>query len=109
MVSGSLESEPGSIDYQDRLYKNDGKGKFVLDENALPEIRASGSCVRAADIDGDSDLDLFVAGRVVPGRYPYPAESFILINEDGRFKNVTSKVCPDLVAAGMITDALFTD
>ena len=109
VVSGSLESEPGSIDYQDRLYKNDGKGKFVLDENALPEIRASGSCVRAADIDGDSDLDLFVAGRVVPGRYPYPAESFILINEDGRFKNVTSKVCPDLVAAGMITDALFTD
>ena len=58
-VSGSIEAEPGSPVYQDRLYLNDGKGQFTLDRQALPELRASGSCVRAADIDQDGDLDLF--------------------------------------------------
>ncbi len=109
VVSGSIENEPGSKYYQDRLYRNDGKGKFELDTAALPRIRSSGSCVRAADFDGDNDLDLFVGGRVVPGSYPYPAESYLLRNDNGKFVNVTGQICPDVVAAGMITDALFTD
>jgi len=109
VVSGSMEVQPPSKYYQDKLYKNDGKGNFTLDIQALPPISASGSCVRAADFDGDNDLDLFVGGRVVPGSYPLPAESYLLKNENGKFINVTSSSCPDLVNLGMITDALFTD
>jgi hypothetical protein len=108
-VSGSVEFQPPSKYYQDRLYKNDGKGNFALDITALPSISASGSCVRAADFDGDNDLDLFVGGRVVPGSYPMAAESYLLKNEGGKFINVTSSVCPDLINLGMVTDALFTD
>lgn len=108
-VSGSIEHEPGSKFYQDQLFKNNGKGKFELDATALPEIAASGSCVRAADFDGDNDLDLFVGGRVVTARYPFPAESYLLQNDGGKFTNVTNRLCKDLENLGMITDGLFTD
>jgi len=109
IVSGSIEAESGSESYQDRLYRNSGAGKLAWDEQALPATLASGSCVRAADFDGDDDLDLFIGGRVVPGQYPLPSESYLLVNEKGSFKNKTDILCPELVKLGMITDGLFTD
>lgn len=109
VVSGSIEHEPGSVYYQDRLYRNDGKGKFTLDTKAIPDGRVSGSCVRAADFDRDNDLDLFVGGRVVPGSYPYPAKSILLRNDNGSFTDVTATLSPELENVGMVTDALFTD
>ena len=108
IVSGSVE-DADSATYQDRLYKNDGKGNFSMDESALPKIRASGSCVRAADYDADGDLDLFVGGRVIPGAYPFPGESYLLNNNGGKFTNVAQQVCADLKTPGMVTDALWTD
>ncbi len=109
VVSGSYEFEAGDPNYQDRLYRNDGKGIFTWDETAIPETTASGSCVRAADMDKDGDLDLFVGGRVITGSYPLPPQSYILENVDGKFKDITSVVAPELKNAGMITDALWTD
>ena len=75
----------------------------------LPSTGASGSCVRAADFDGDGDLDLFVGGRVVVGSYPLAPESYLLRNDQGKFTNVTEEVCQELKHAGMVTDALWTD
>jgi enediyne biosynthesis protein E4 len=108
-VSGSYEGEANEPHYQDRLYINDGQGNFTIALNALPKTLSSGSCVRAADMDADGDLDLFVGGRVVAGSYPLPAESYILRNDAGKFTNVTGTIAPDLQFAGMITDALWTD
>jgi hypothetical protein len=109
IVSGSNESDATSSDYQDRLYINDGKGNFKLAKDVLPVTSASGSCVRAADFDKDGDLDLFVGGRVVPGSFPLPAESYLLKNENGKFINVAEAVCPELRQAGLVTDAVWTD
>ncbi len=109
VVSGSYELPPNEPASQDVLYINDGHGKFRPSYSSLPKMFANGSCVRAADIDGDGDLDLFVGGRVVSGAYPLAPKSYLLINYAGTFVDATQKFCPSLQLAGMITDALFTD
>lgn len=109
VVSGSYEGEASDARYQDRLYSNDGKGKFTLNSNTLPRTIASGSCVRAGDYDADGDLDLFIGGRVVAGSYPMPPESYLLRNDQGKFTNATPETSPGLSQVGMITDALWTD
>ncbi|PWU02117.1 MAG: RNA-binding protein [Bacteroidetes bacterium] len=111
--SGSYEFDSGSQNLRDKLLINDGKGNFVEDNSALPIILASKSCVRAADFDRDGDLDLFVAGRVQPSRYPKAVSSFIFRNDskDGKIKftDVTSSVAPSLVNLGLACDAIWTD
>lgn len=109
VVSGGNECHAGDTVLRDRLYVNDGTGTFHRDADALPEMTSSGSCVIAADYDLDGDPDLFVAGRVIPGRYPDPPASSLLRNDGGRFTDVTSDVAPAVVASGMITSALWTD
>ena len=102
VVNGGFEFQPGHPLLQDKLYKNDGKGNFERSE--LPELRFSGSCVRPADIDRDGDLDLFIGNRVVPGRYPEPVESYVLVN-DGH--GIFTK--GDVIVKGLVTDAVWAD
>jgi enediyne biosynthesis protein E4 len=92
---------------QDLLYVNDGRGNLLL-SNALPSMPGSTKTVKAFDWDNDGDLDLFVGGRVVSGKYPLAPQSFLLENRDGKFIDVTFTLCPEIHRIGMITDAAFT-
>jgi len=94
---------------QPKLYINDGKGHFALDEGALPVINDMTKAVTVADIDGDGDLDVFIGGRLAPLHYPQSPRSYILRNEHGRFRDVTKEICGALEYPGMITDAVFAD
>jgi enediyne biosynthesis protein E4 len=109
-VSGSSEFKSDKVNYQDRFYRNSGKGKFEHDASALPELTSSGSCVVANDFDRDGDLDLFVGGRVVSMRYPETPESYLLVNRgDGKFDNQASNFSSVLGGIGMVTSAIWSD
>lgn len=94
---------------QPKLYLNDSKGNFKVDETALPVIADITDAVTAADYDADGDIDIFIGGRLLPQKYPQSPRSYILQNNSGKFTDVTTAVNPSLQFAGMITDALFTD
>jgi enediyne biosynthesis protein E4 len=103
VVSGGVECEPGDVVLRDRLYLGDGKGGFVRHVQELPDLRHSGGSVAVSDFDQDGDMDLFVGGRTIPGRYPLAPESHLLVNESGAFED------RPLRGAGMVTDALWSD
>ena len=110
VCSGGYEFAENDPALQDRLYLNDGKGNFIKSEKAVPRMLTSTACVRAADIDGDGDMDLFVGGRVVPGKYPTSPGSFLLLNDGkGNFTDATDAIAPALRNIGMVTDALWID
>ncbi|GAB3272294.1 VCBS repeat-containing protein [Larkinella harenae] len=110
VASGGFAYLSEDLLLQDRLYLNDGKGNFTRQGNALPDETVSDACVVALDIDKDGDLDLFVGGRVVPGRYPEPASSRILINNGkGVFSDQTAQLAPFLTKIGLVTDAVAFD
>jgi hypothetical protein len=109
VVSGGNEYEQGDPRLQDRLYLQDQNGDFSHATGWLPDMNFSGGCVAAADFDGDGDQDLYIGGRQVPGKYAFPARSFLLRNEGGRFSDITETAAPGLLAPGMVTDALWSD
>lgn len=109
LTSGSSEFPLQSPYYQDRLYKNNGKGDFQLDANALPQLYTSKACVAAADYDADGDLDLFVGGSAVPADYAATPKSYILENQGGKFVLATQKICPELENIGRVKTAIWTD
>lgn len=107
VVSGGVECEPGDAALQDRLYVNDGIGNYRRRRDALPEAKHSGSVVCAADYDHDDDIDLFVGGRVIPGRYPETPSSQLLEN-DGK-GTFTAAAPSALRETGLVTSALWSD
>ena len=110
VVSGGYETKEGASLLRDRLYLNDGQGNFSKTQGHLPDLRDSGGPVAAADFNRDGSIDLFVGGRVIPGRYPTSPESRILQNDgSGRFSDVTGEVAPQLAESGMATGAVWSD
>jgi enediyne biosynthesis protein E4 len=108
--SGGYEFAENEPALQDRLYLNDGRGNFTKADKALPQSFVSTGTVKTADIDGDGDIDIFVGGRLVPGKYPTAPDSKILLNDGkGNFTDATNTIAPAIAKVGMVTDALWMD
>ena len=110
LAAGGVQKPRGDVLQNDRLYLNDGKGKFTAaPAGALPADGESTQAVAAADFDADGKTDLFVGGRSVPGKYPDVPRSFLYRNEGGKFTDVTDTVAPGLRELGLVTAALWAD
>lgn len=109
LVSGSNEFETQSDFYLDRILINDGDGNFLLAPDKIPEIRASGSIVKAEDFDNDGFIDLFVGGRSPYAQYPLSENSYLLKNINGKLKDVTENFSLELRNIGMVSDASWED
>jgi len=113
LVSGGNETHTNPEEMQDRLYLNDGKGRFSRFAGTLPASANSKSCVAAADYNKDGKIDLFVGGRLIAGKYGLNPESYLLKNisdQSGiRFTVSTVSDASALQFSGMITDAVWQD
>ncbi len=108
LVSGNYQLSIQN-NYQDKLYKNDGKGNFSL-SNGLPLENNCGSVAVALDVDNDKDLDLFIGNKMMPGQFPIAQPSQFLINDGkGNFTDQINLVAPDLQNIGLVNDAIACD
>ncbi len=110
-VSGGNENNEGSQNYQDHLYINKGNKIFKEVTNYLPKLNFSKSCITTGDIDSDGDLDIFIGGRLVPGKYGKFVNSKLLKNNNNNnFTDVTSLYNEVWnTDFGNVTDAEFVD
>jgi hypothetical protein len=102
----------GSANYEDGLTNGsvvrvgDWAARAIHD--ALPGQRGSTGPLALADADGDGDLDLFVGGRVIPGRYPEPAASLLFRNEGGDLR-LDLAASQTFAAVGLVSGAVWSD
>tara|TARA_B100000780_G_scaffold236550_1_gene177379 strand:+ start:27 stop:3329 length:3303 start_codon:yes stop_codon:yes gene_type:complete len=108
VVSGGNEFDVNNPVYLDRLYINDGKGKFKFSKKSTPNLFLSGSVVKAADYDLDGDLDLFIGTKLKPWNYPEPQSSYLLKNNNSvlEIDTLNSKSFENW---GMVSDVVWTD
>ncbi len=94
---------------RDRLYLNDGKGVLIA-QSDFPNYTLSTGAAVVLDANGDGFPDLFVGGKVIPGRYPETPESKLLINDGkGKFTDRSSIFLPYQGKIGMITGVVAQD
>lgn len=101
ILAGGYENSKES-EYQHYLYRNE-KGIFTREVLPVPPFPAS--VVRQCDFDRDGDMDIFIGARVKRGMFPFADNSWLLVNENGRF---TVKPFSEL-NIGMVTDAVWSD
>ncbi len=75
-------------------------------KNVINDQFDNASILLSNDIDNDGDIDVFVANHIITGDYGKLPNSYLLINENGKFSISEDQPFEEL---GMITDAIFSD
>ena len=106
VTSGGMELAFGDPLYQDfvALNKPEGFEKVLLPDGSVP---TGAAC--SADIDRDGQLEIFLAGQLVPHAYALPQRSTIVAFSGATALDATAKYAPLLGTPGPINDAQFAD
>jgi hypothetical protein len=102
----------GSANYEDGLALGPAVQQFDFlrktIEDVAPATDSSSGPLALADVNNDGSLDLFVGGRVVPGRYPAAASARLFLGSAGKFvlDEVNTKT---LQRVGLVSGAAFSD
>jgi enediyne biosynthesis protein E4 len=93
-------------DMQNRLYLNNGKGRFSLAASPLPRNMGNTSVLVPFDVDRDGDLDVFAGSRSMPINYGALPQQMVYLN-DGKanFTAMPKEQLGPLFQAGMISSA----
>jgi hypothetical protein len=111
-ADGQTELLAGSANYEDGLPAGSLVRRYPIQQGAIddtmPGAPSSVGPLALADYDGDGSLDLFVGGRVVAGKYPEPASSFLFRSRGGRLElDATNSAA--LSGVGMVSGAVWSD
>jgi enediyne biosynthesis protein E4 len=103
-----LSSYEGEIGEDSRVlhYRNDEGGVTLHQEIRIPGVGLGPLAV--ADYTGNGAPDLFVGGRMVPGRYPEAGPSYLFRNEGGIFE-LDEPNSSRLEDFGLVVGAVFSD
>jgi len=107
VASGGYEHQVGHPLLRQRLYLNQGSGRFVKDTTAFPPLSLQATCVAAGDYDADGDIDLCIGTLNSPGKFGNTAAALMLAN-DGKGRFTVDKSFP-VEPAGFFTAAAFAD
>jgi enediyne biosynthesis protein E4 len=93
-----------------RVYLNNQNGNLEKLNGAFDSIYINASCIKPFDFNGDGWMDLFIGGRSVPYAYGLAPRSYLLQNDGkGKFRDVTSLYCKELLMPGFVTNAVWID
>jgi hypothetical protein len=102
----------GCANYEDGQATGPAARQYDLSQqnidDSLPALASSTGPLAVADLMGTRGLELFVGGRVVPGRYPEPASSRLFRQQDQKWElDVENSRALDKI--GLVSGAVFSD
>src|SRR6266404_5957938 len=105
LLVGAANYEDGSAAAATVLKYDPSSGTV---QETIPGVPESVGPLALGDLDGDGNLDLFVGGRVMPGRYPEAVNSRVFRYHDGKFEldTANSKL---LEKVGLVSGAIWSD
>lgn len=113
-ASGRHSLLVGSSSFEDGLTNKESVLRYDYSNGMLSKApglagwRASVGPMAMTDMNGDGLLELFVGGRVVPGRYPEAASSFLFTSRDGSW-SLDAKRSEVLRNVGLVSGAVWSD